>query len=132
MIPQTEKKSDKSLWGTFLTDGAPKSRPFLFSKHLPGRFHNIVRAQPVHFQDFPSRAGLSEFVLYADAAYPAGVFLAEQFADCAAQPADNAVFLGGEDQAGLFRCFEYDVAVQGLNGRSRARERRRRGARRPL
>lgn len=59
---------------------------------------------------------MTEYVLHADLDDRNGAFLGNNVSNCGAKSADNAVFLNGDDPAGLLCCLDDDVAVDGLDG----------------
>ena len=59
---------------------------------------------------------MTEYVLHADLDDRNRAFLGNNVSNCGAKSADNAVFLNGDDPAGLLCCLDDDVAVDGLDG----------------
>ena len=67
-------------------------------------------------QQFRGGAGASEGILHADFLDNAGDLGADGVADCAAQAADDAVFLHSKDLAGFGCGLADQLLVQGLDG----------------
>ena len=89
------------------SDGSFSEPAFIFLQPLFDLSVNALAVQLILVQQCNCRAGLSEYILYADAQYRSRCFLRKCLANCSTKSADDGMLLYGYDFSGCL-CCRYD------------------------